>query len=62
MGCPSSDYVTMNDERLKCNKSPGNDEFDKQFAEILALFLFEVYSESLKCSQLSTTMMQGIIC
>uniref|UniRef100_A0A9J8ACX2 Reverse transcriptase domain-containing protein n=1 Tax=Cyprinus carpio carpio TaxID=630221 RepID=A0A9J8ACX2_CYPCA len=53
-------------ELLKCNKSPGNDgittEFYKQFSEILAPFLFEVYSESLQYSQLPTTMTQGIIC
>ncbi len=50
---------------LKCNKSPGSDgitaEFYKQFSEILVPFLFEVYSESLKCSELPTTMTQGVI-
>lgn len=50
---------------LKCNKSPGCDgiasEFYKQFSDILAPFLLNVFTESIKNHELPPSLSQGII-
>ncbi len=52
-------------KHLKCNKSPGNDgiaaEFYKQFSDILALFLLNIFIESIENHELPPSLSQGII-
>lgn len=51
---------------LKVNTAPGSDgittDFYKLFAELLAPFLLEVFTESVTKSTLPTSMTQGVIC
>lgn len=58
-------YVSEAIDKLKLNKSPGNDglttEFYKKFSNSLSPFLLQVYLESLKKGTLPSSMTQGVI-